>query len=236
MPCLYVTHNVGEALAIAEHLVLLRDGRVESEGAPGGAPLRPRRREGGGGRPREHLRRAGRRARRHAGGSRRSSWRTARRVSVPLAAERTVGSRLTLAIRAEDMLVSVEPIRGLSARNVYAGPRHDAGANRCRRHAPLLGRRRKGRAMARAPDARGRRGPSDRAGVRRVARRQEPLDPPHLSPDSIAASARRLWRSRPIVATASARPAALVGHRAVERVESPRRSRPRPTSRRGRRS
>ena len=33
VPCLYVTHNVGEALAVAERLVLLQDGAVQADGA-----------------------------------------------------------------------------------------------------------------------------------------------------------------------------------------------------------
>ena len=34
VPSLYVTHNVGEALALAGRVLLLRDGRVEGDGAP----------------------------------------------------------------------------------------------------------------------------------------------------------------------------------------------------------
>jgi molybdopterin-binding protein len=41
-------------------------------------------------------------------------------VAIPLVAARALGSTLTLAIRAEDVLVCVEPVRGLSARNLYA--------------------------------------------------------------------------------------------------------------------
>jgi molybdate transport system ATP-binding protein len=33
-PVLYVTHNVGEALALSRRMLLLRDGRVEADGAP----------------------------------------------------------------------------------------------------------------------------------------------------------------------------------------------------------
>jgi molybdate transport system ATP-binding protein len=40
-------------------------------------------------------------------------------VAVPLAPDRAPGSPLTLAIRAEDLLVALEVPRGLSARNVY---------------------------------------------------------------------------------------------------------------------
>ena len=34
LPCLYVTHNVGEALAAASHLLVMREGRVEAAGEP----------------------------------------------------------------------------------------------------------------------------------------------------------------------------------------------------------
>jgi molybdate transport system ATP-binding protein len=119
VPCLYVTHNVGEALAIAEHLVLLRDGRVLSEGAPAALLSTPgvvREAEGG----LENIFDGRVVAHDAAGGVTTVELTNGTPVSVPLAGERTVGSRLTLAIRAEDVLVSVEPIRGLSARNVYA--------------------------------------------------------------------------------------------------------------------
>jgi molybdopterin-binding protein len=38
---------------------------------------------------------------------------------VALSPARPVGSTVTVAVRAEDILVSVEPVHGLSARNVY---------------------------------------------------------------------------------------------------------------------
>jgi molybdate transport system ATP-binding protein len=40
-------------------------------------------------------------------------------VAVTLAAERPVGATVTLAIRAEDVLVAQAPVVGLSARNAY---------------------------------------------------------------------------------------------------------------------
>jgi molybdate transport system ATP-binding protein len=119
VPCLYVTHNVGEALAIAEHLVLLRGGVVESEGAPAellSAPGVVREAEGG----LENLMAGRIVAHDGPGGVTAVELLGGLPVSVPLAVERAVGSPLTLAIRAEDVLVSIEPIRGLSARNIYA--------------------------------------------------------------------------------------------------------------------
>jgi molybdate transport system ATP-binding protein len=118
VPCLYVTHNVGEALAIAEHLVLLRDGVVESEGPPAellSAPGVVREAEGG----LENLVSGRIVAHDPLGGVTTVEVANGVRVSIPLAPERAVGSPSTLTIRAEDVLVAVEPIRGLSARNVY---------------------------------------------------------------------------------------------------------------------
>jgi molybdate transport system ATP-binding protein len=119
IPCLYVTHNVGEALAIAERLVLLKDGAVESTGRPMdllAAPGVADESEGGienvlAGRVASHD---------EARGVTQVSLDGGPGIAIPLAAERPVGSRLTLAVRAEDLLVATEPVRGISARNVYA--------------------------------------------------------------------------------------------------------------------
>jgi len=119
VPCLYVTHNVGESVAIAERLVLIRDGVVESEGRPLellSAPGVMREAEGG----IENLMTGQVTAHDRAGGITTVELAAGLRVAIPLVVGRALGSRLTLAIRAEDILVSVEPIRGLSARNVYS--------------------------------------------------------------------------------------------------------------------
>jgi len=117
LPCLYVTHNVGEALAAASHLLLLREGSVEAAGEPralltaaallgeaeaGIENLVP-------GRVLEHDPEAGvTRVRADAGFD----------VAVGLS-DSAVGSGATLAIRAEDVLVCLGPVEGISARNVY---------------------------------------------------------------------------------------------------------------------
>ncbi len=118
VPCLYVTHNVGEAVAIAERLVLLREGGVEAAGRPLDlltAPGVAREAESG----IENLL-AGRVVR-HDQDRGVTEVRLDRGlpVSIPLAVERAPGAALTLAIRAEDLLVATERIHGLSARNVY---------------------------------------------------------------------------------------------------------------------
>jgi molybdate transport system ATP-binding protein len=119
VPCLYVTHNVGEALAIAEHLVLLRDGAVEAEGLPADLLTTPgvlRETEDG----IENLLTGRVVAHDNGGGVTTIDMATGLRIAIPLAPGRAPGSRLTLAIRAEDILVSTEPLRGLSARNIYS--------------------------------------------------------------------------------------------------------------------
>jgi len=118
LPCLYVTHNVGEALALAARLLLLRDGRVEAEGAPGdllASPALAREAETGienllPGRVVSHDAEGGvTRVRADAGFE----------MTVGLVPDRAAGTAVTLAVRAEDVLVAVEAVRGLSARNVY---------------------------------------------------------------------------------------------------------------------
>lgn len=118
VPCLYVTHNVGEAVAIAERLVLLRDGKVEAEGPPAerlGVPAVAREAATGienifAGRVAAHdTERGVTQVRLDSGLA----------VAVPLAIDRPTGSPVTLAILAEDVLVAAEPVRRISARNVY---------------------------------------------------------------------------------------------------------------------
>ena len=176
LPCLYVTHNVGEALAAAGHALLLRDGRVEAEGAPASllaAVARSGEAEDAGienvwpGRVEAHDR---------DGGVTRVRTAAGLEIALTLALGRAVGSAVTLAVRAEDVLVASAPVSGLSARNTYAGRVSALEPTGVRRDGALLAER--GRRAARARDARG--GPRARPGARPpgVARRQEPLDPP----------------------------------------------------------
>jgi molybdate transport system ATP-binding protein len=118
VPMLYVTHNVGEALALAGDVLLLRDRRVESQGRPLdllSSPGLSVQAEAG----IENLlpgRIIGHDA---VGGVSRVELEGGIPLSVPLAATRPVGARVMAAIRAEDVLVSSAPVQGLSARNVY---------------------------------------------------------------------------------------------------------------------
>jgi molybdate transport system ATP-binding protein len=119
IPCVYVTHNVGEALAVAERLVLLRDGAVEATGRPIDLLATPgvaREAEAGienvlAGRVAGHD---------EARGVTEVALDSGLRIAVPLLAPPApAGTRLTLAVPAEDLLVATEPVRGISARNVY---------------------------------------------------------------------------------------------------------------------
>jgi molybdate transport system ATP-binding protein len=119
VPCLYVTHNVGEALAIAERLVLLRDGAVEAAGPPidllGSPGVAHEAAEGI-----ENLLGGRLAAHDEPRGVSEVSLDGGLTMAIPLATGIPVGGRATLAVRAEDVLVAIEPIRGISARNVYA--------------------------------------------------------------------------------------------------------------------
>lgn len=118
IPCLYVTHNVGEALAVAEHLVSLREGRVEAQGPPRSllaAPIVAAEAAEG----LENLIRGRIEAHDTEGGVTRVVLEGGLVLSVPLAADRAVGSMLTVAFRAEDVLLAETAVEGLSARNFY---------------------------------------------------------------------------------------------------------------------
>jgi len=120
VPCLHVTHSVGEALSVAGHALVLRAGRVVAAGDPRallGAPaLEEETREGI-----ENLLTARVEAHDEEGGITYARTADGLDVAVTLAAARPVGSAVTLAIRAEDVLVASGPLPGLSARNACAG-------------------------------------------------------------------------------------------------------------------
>jgi molybdate transport system ATP-binding protein len=120
VPCLYVTHAVGEALAVGRHVLVLRDGRVAAAGDPRallGAPALAEEARGG----IENLLAAHVVAHDPSGGITRVRTGEGLEVSATLAAGRPVGSAVTLAIPAEDVLVASGPVAGLSARNACGG-------------------------------------------------------------------------------------------------------------------
>lgn len=119
VPVLYVTHNAGEALALASHLMLLRGGELEAQGTPlellATAGFR-REAEAG----LENLRLGTIAGHDEAGGITRVTLADGGELSAPLARPRAPGSAVTVSVRAEDVLVATSPPSGLSARNVYA--------------------------------------------------------------------------------------------------------------------
>jgi molybdate transport system ATP-binding protein len=118
VPILYVTHNVGEALALAGEVLLLDEGRVEAQGPPHGllsSPTLAREAEAG----IENLWPAQVVSHHVEGGITAMETAAGVPVAVTLEPDRAIGSRVTLAVRAEDVLVSMEPLRGASARNMY---------------------------------------------------------------------------------------------------------------------
>jgi molybdate transport system ATP-binding protein len=119
VPILYVTHNPGEALALAGEVLLLARGEVVGQAPPadllGSPAMAPPSDEG-----LENVL-AGRVVDAdEAGGTVRVEVAGGLVVSAPWSGERTVGQSVTLAVRAEDVLIATEEPRGLSARNVYA--------------------------------------------------------------------------------------------------------------------
>jgi molybdate transport system ATP-binding protein len=118
LPCLYVTHNVGEALAAASHLLVLRRGRVEAEGEPRTLLSTPAVvDEAAGGL--ENLLPGHVLAHDADGGITRVRTEAGFDVSITLAPDHAVGTPVTLTLRSEDILVCRSPVEGLSARNVY---------------------------------------------------------------------------------------------------------------------
>jgi molybdate transport system ATP-binding protein len=118
VPMLYVTHNVGEALALAGEVLLLRDGTVEAQGPAlgllGNAGL-AREAEAG----LDNLWSARVVAHDAEAGITRMQTDGGLGVATTLDPRRAPGSRVTLAVRAEDVLVCINAPVGLSARNVY---------------------------------------------------------------------------------------------------------------------
>jgi molybdate transport system ATP-binding protein len=117
LPILYVTHNVGEALALADQALLLRDGGVEARG-PVESLLGSPALAGDAAAGIENVL-PGRVVAHHAaGGVTRVEIAAGLTLAIPLSAGVQVGGAVTLAVRAEDVLVVAEPPHGLSARNV----------------------------------------------------------------------------------------------------------------------
>jgi molybdate transport system ATP-binding protein len=120
IPMLYVTHSPAEAIALGDRLFLLVQGTLIAEGSPLDVLTRPHagftaRLEGlrniFAATIDDHGRDEGQTALRLVGGP---------PLVVPHL-ERPAGTRVTVAIRADDIVLARGPIDGLSARNIVAG-------------------------------------------------------------------------------------------------------------------
>ena len=117
--CLYVTHNLGEALALADDMLVLERGRSVAYGAPTALLALPQLARAAAA-DLENVRRGRVHAHDEAGGVTWIVLAAGQRLAVPLVGERAVGSDVTCVVRAEDILVSAAPAPGISARNVLA--------------------------------------------------------------------------------------------------------------------
>ena len=140
-PVVYVTHNVGEALALGSRMLLLREGRVEADGAPFdllAAPGMAVASQAGV----ENLFTGRVRGHDLEGGVTIVDLPSRQSLSLPLAPALPPGSAVTVAVRAEDVIVAKRAPEGLSARNVFEvtiGAIARAGADVTLRCAPVGG-------------------------------------------------------------------------------------------------
>jgi molybdate transport system ATP-binding protein len=133
IPILYVTHSHREAYALAERVVVLRDGRVAATGSPHQVLDYPEERMLASLAGFENVFEATVRERDETGGTMRCLLQDSEvELDVPLSRS-PVGERLSIAIRAGDILLAEGEPRGISARNVLSGLVVDAS-----RHGPAV--------------------------------------------------------------------------------------------------
>ncbi len=116
VPMLYVTHNPGEALALAGEVLLLEAGQVKAQGAPASLLTSPALSAPDG---LENLMSGRVVDTDPSGGVLRVVVEGGATVVAPWRAGPRPGEAVTLAVRAEDVLIATAEPRGLSARNVY---------------------------------------------------------------------------------------------------------------------
>jgi molybdate transport system ATP-binding protein len=114
---LYVTHNVGEAITLARDMLVVRGGTIEAHGPPlellgssdvsSGSPLGL-----------ENVFRGRVLGHDRAGGITTVEVPGGARLSMPIDQRLAVGSAVTLAVRAEEVIIATTPVPELSARNV----------------------------------------------------------------------------------------------------------------------
>jgi molybdate transport system ATP-binding protein len=118
VPTLYVTHQLGEAIVLAETVLVLDRGRVAGRESP--LTLLGRDDEtAAADRDLENFLPGRVRSHDEAGGVTRVALDGGGEMTVPLAADHAPGTPLTLVVRAEDVLVAAEPPTQISARNVF---------------------------------------------------------------------------------------------------------------------
>ena len=122
IPMLYVTHSPSEALALGSRLFLLKAGRIVAEGTPldvfsknGELPARSETWEGV-----RNVFRARIANHHEALGASSLELEGGPSLTVP-SSDLPAGTRVLVAIRADDILLAREPLAGLSARNQLAG-------------------------------------------------------------------------------------------------------------------
>ena len=118
VPFVYVTHNVGEAVALGGELLLVRDGTVEAQGPPIEL-LAATGRFASAGSGLDNLMHGQVVAHDRTGGITHLRLDGGIDLAIPLAPTLTVGASVTIGIRAEDVLVATELPRHLSARNCF---------------------------------------------------------------------------------------------------------------------
>lgn len=118
IPMLYVTHQVGEALALADEVVQLAAGRVQAHGPAQVLLAQPR--PAGDVAGLENLLAGTLIEQAPDAGVSRMRLESGLVLALPLLPGRAPGAALTVALRAEDVLLATELPRGLSARNVFA--------------------------------------------------------------------------------------------------------------------
>jgi molybdate transport system ATP-binding protein len=118
LPILYVTHNAGEAVALGGEMVLLERGRVVAQGAPVELLSAAARVSATSVAGLENLLRGHVEVVDTPAGVTHVRTLSGQAVTTPLLADASPGREVLLAIRAEDVLLSVREPHGLSARNV----------------------------------------------------------------------------------------------------------------------
>ncbi|QDV34850.1 molybdenum ABC transporter ATP-binding protein [Tautonia plasticadhaerens] len=120
LPVLYVTHSPAEAIALGDRLVLLDGGRIRAEGPP--LDVLAGRSASGPGSRLEGVRNVFRgRVVGHEGGSTRVAIGGGPELVVPQVGGGGEGSSVVVSVRADDILLALGPVGGLSARNAIPG-------------------------------------------------------------------------------------------------------------------